>query len=243
MRQIVMALWLACAAATVGASPVVFDQTLYTVSAFADVDGTSDGPNDAFEPSDGLPLVVEAQVSVDDAGSAVATAGADALELGARSVASSLGGTALAGAAATFFGEFTTTAGDLSLQVDLSADHSATGMFGAYADVLLGVILSVDGVPLVDELFVASSVLDWQFAVGGGLSGTLEITLVTSALAPDPLDEAESLASVRFGLEAIAATPVPAPGGLPLAGLALGLLAVCRSRFLLIGRAQDGQKT
>jgi hypothetical protein len=61
--------------------------------------------------------------------------------------------------------------------------------------------------------------------------------------APDPLDEAESLASVRFRLDAIAATPVPAPGGLPLAGLALGLLAVCRSRFILIGRAQDGQKT
>ncbi|HRP97556.1 MAG TPA: hypothetical protein PL143_15045 [Rhodocyclaceae bacterium] len=220
MHKMLAAVLLALSVSTAQAIPISFTSSLYTTFAFADVGGESDGPDDGLSPDDPLPLLSFASVDI-AAGTATAEATADDLLLTASTAATFVTDLASAAATATFLGEFISPGGSIALQV--AFDDAASGFAGAS----LGVILAVEGAPLFDEIFFVPTRIDLAFPVPADLTGTLEITLFSNALAFSDLQPASDTTAVRFALDAVA---VPEPAVLALVALALGLLAATRGR-------------
>jgi hypothetical protein len=214
MRKIAAALLLSLGMTSAQAVPITFTSSTYFTSAFADVDGTSDGPF-AISPPDALPIASSASVS-GDGGMAEADAMADdsflSASTSASTSASSTGSVAQASAVATFFGEFTTPGGSLSLLVDFDSDT---------ADSTLDILWLVDG----NLLPVSGSGLFTTDDLPAGLPGTLDITLISTSFADAPDITASNESVVSFALNA-AAVPEPATLALVLGGL--GLLGLGR---------------
>ena len=210
MNKIAAALLLSLGIASAQAVPIVFTSSTYATSAVADVDGVPDADG-AISPPDALPIASLASVT-DVGGSATANATADSLSLAASTAASSTGGVALASATATFFGEYTTPGGPISLSVNLDSNTAGP----SFADVLLAVILVVDDpvlgmTTLLDQFLTGTGVIEGDFLLPAGLPGTLEIVLSSNAgptLAVDG-DEASNESAARFAVD-ITAVPEPA---------------------------------
>jgi hypothetical protein len=220
MNKIIAALLLSLGIASAQAMPIVFTSSIYTTSAFADVDGTSDGPNATASPPDALPLISSANVVVDQDNMATANAVADTLLLAASSEAASAGAISSASAVSTFLGSFTTTGAGLSLQVTLEDFIDALG--GATASSELFILLQVDGNDLFQQNFMGPQLINADFMTLAGLPGVLDITLVSTAAA-NGAGGAFNLASTGISLNS-----VPEPASLVLVLGGLGLLGASR---------------
>lgn len=223
MNKIAAALLFSLAAASAHAVPIVFTSSTYTTTAFADVDGTADGPNADDTSLSPLPLISSAGVDLGSGNVAVANAVADTLLLAASSVAASTGSIASAAATSTFLGAFTTGGGGLSLEVTFEDLIDALG--GATAGSELFVLLQVDGVDLFQDSFTASNLIQASFPTLPGLSGVLDLTLISNAAANGD-GFSFNLASASFALNSANGVPEPASLALVLGGL--GLLGVSR---------------
>ena len=219
--KIFAAVLLGCGVASAHALPINFTSTSYTTSAFADVDGTSDGPFAGASPPDPLPLISSASVAVDPDNLARANAIADTLLLAASSEAASSGTIGSAAAVSTFLGAFATTGAGLSLQASFEDFIDALG--GATAGSELFVLLQVDGLDLFQDSFTSSQIISADFMTLPGLDGLLDITLVSTAAA-NGAGSAFNLASASISLNSV---PEPASLALVLGGM--GLLGVSRA--------------
>jgi hypothetical protein len=213
MTKIAAALLLALGLSAAQATPIAFTSTSHTTDAFADVGGVFDLASFAAPP-DVLPLSAAAAVGT-AGGAGTATATADALVLTASTTASSAGDPALASAVATFFGEFLTPGGVLSL----SLDYLSAGALGATLDVLW----IVDGI--VQPLLGPGPYLTGDLAAG--LAGTLEIVLTSVVFAELAGDEAVNSSSLAFALDRVV-RQAPEPAAPLLLAAGLGLIGLVR---------------
>lgn len=225
MYKTAAALLIGLAAASAHAVPIVFDSVLYTTSAFADVDGTADGPNADDTGLSPLPLISTAGVGLGSDNLAAANAVADTLLLAASSEAASTGSLASAAATATFLGSFTTGIG-LDLQLVFEDLIDAQGGAGAGSE--LFVLLQVDGVDLLNQSYTSAQPIQVSFPTLAGLAGVLDLTLISTAAA-DGAGTGFNLASASFALDS-QPTPIPEPAGLALVLGGLGLLGLGRGR-------------
>lgn len=225
MQKIIASLLLCLITASAQAVPIGFNNSAYTTFALADVDGLSDGPYDASSLFDTLPITSSANITA-NGGAASAEAMADTLLLNASTEASSSDGIASGSAVTTFLGEFTTTDGVLSLLLDFEDIVDGTGVAGA----TLAASLGVDGISLLDQNFFSTELIELDFPVEGGLTGTLELVLISSALAFPEGNFASDYSTVAFALEAVA-VPAPATLVLIIGGLVVLIANRGKSRY------------
>lgn len=204
MNKIVAVLLLGLGIASAQAAPITFTSSGYTTFAFADVDGVSDGPITANAPPDPLPIASSASVT-EILGSATADASADSLSLAASTSASSTGGVASGSAVSTFLGEFTTPGGPMSLFVDFDSDTAGS---------TLDILWFVNGISLP----VTGSGLFSSGDFAAGLTGTLEIVLISTSSADVTGATASNASTAAFRLNSV---PEPATLALVLGGLGL----------------------
>ncbi len=217
-----LALLLGLGTAHAQALPLSFASVTYGATVFADVDGVADGPYDANSPPALLPLVLSASATTPD-GVANANAVADDFLLAASSEAvNTTAASSSASAVARFFGTFTTAGTGLAVNVAFEDFIDTLGL----ADVgsTLFVLLQVDGATLLDTSYTTSELIGAEFMTLPGLSGVLDISLVSaSAAAAD--SSGFNLASAGFSLDSVG-VPEPATLGLILGGM--GLLGLRR---------------
>lgn len=226
MRTTLTTLILALGITTAQAAPIVFTSSEYSTFALAGAGALLDGPNTGISPP--LPLNTPASVSTQDGDSATAAASADTLFLGASTQAISMLAPADASAVATFTGEFLTPGGTFSLGVDFLTALALAGLADTGAE--LFITLAVDGSILFDDSYTASELVAADFTTAAGLSGLLDLSLVSFADAGDPTGgigagSASNQASAAFSLNTV---PEPASLALVLGGL--GLLGLGRPR-------------
>ena len=177
---------LMLASATASALPVVFDDTAYTVTVFAQAGADVRSDTSAF-PGAALPLGASVPASDADASaSALAGAGPAGLSASAQS-AGGLGLAADALASGTFDGRFTAPGGLLQLLLDVTIGATALG--DGIADGYVRVTVLGDGVTLIDEIVRQTLRYATQIALDPGATAVLSLEAVASASSPVLFDD------------------------------------------------------
>lgn len=169
---------LVLGAAPASAAPVVFDDTGYTATVFAQAGADVQSDGAAF-PGNALPLGPSVTAADADASaSASAAAGPTGLSASAQSAgALGLGADALASGA--FDGRFTAPGGLLQLLLDVTIGTSALG--DGVADGYVRVTLLGDGATLIDEIVRQTMRYAAQIALDPGATAVLSLEAVASA--------------------------------------------------------------
>jgi len=222
--------WIAVAAAAVvlatapaSAAPVVFDDTGYTATVFAQAgaDAQSDG---AVFPGAALPLGPSVTAADADASaSAAAAAGPAGLSASAQT-AGALGLAADALASGAFDGRFTAPGGLLQLLLDVTIGTSVLG--DGVADGYVRVTVLGDGATLIDEIVRQTMRYAAQIALDPGATAVLSLEAVASASSAALFDDGTDPGGIRVvpnpsaGTAAVtfALNRVPEPGTWALVG-------------------------
>ena len=204
------------------AAPIIYNSTIYSTSAFAEIGDQTTAFDSESSPPDLLPITSAAVVlgtdpSLHEVAVGFGTANDGSLTISNLIAASQshAGSVAEASYQAEIIGN-----GRYRLVLDFD---TVSTLLGATADQLLGVAFSFGASTLFDESFTASGRFIREFDLAQGGLGVLNISLIGVADADIGVGFAKS--SVEFAI-----SEVPLPAAAWMLGSAMGGLAMVRRR-------------